>query len=429
MARVLIIAEAANPEWVSVPLEGWSHARALAEVVDAHVVTHARNREAIERAGWREGKEFTTIDSDLVARPLSALGEKLRERGLGWTVETALAAPPYYYFEHLVWRRFGADIVAGKYDVVHRLTPLTPTTPSLIAQRCRRANVPFVWGPVNGGLSWPAAFSAVRRREGEWLSYVREAYKLLPYYRSTRRNATAIVVGSVATWDQLDGYHDRCVYIPENGIDPDRFQRIAQPAVAGAPLRVAFVGRLVPYKGADMLLEAAAPLVRAGKIHVDVMGDGTEMGRLKALAAAQGIEGGVQLDGWVDHSRLQERLSRAQVFGFPSVREFGGAVVIEAMALGLAPLVVDYGGPAEHVTEKTGIAVPLGSRPKVVRAVRAGLERLAARPALATEVGRRARERVMSRMTWKAKALQVRQVYDWARGAGDRPDFGMPFPD
>src|SRR5881394_3483574 len=98
MPRVLIIAEAANPEWVSVPLEGWSHARALAEVVDVHVVTHTRNREAMERAGWREGKEFTALDSDLIAGPLSGLGEKLRARGLGWTVETALAAPPYYYF-------------------------------------------------------------------------------------------------------------------------------------------------------------------------------------------------------------------------------------------------------------------------------------------------------------------------------------------
>jgi starch synthase len=425
--RVLLIAEAANPEWVSVPLEGWSHARALAEVVDAHVVTHERNRLAIERTGWREGQEFTAIDSDLVARPLMGLGEALRQRGLGWTVETALSAPPYYYFEHLVWKRFGPDIEAGRYDVVHRLTPLSPTTPSLIARRCRRAGVPFVWGPVNGGLSWPAEFSGVRRKEGEWLSYIRDAYKLLPYYRSTRADAAAIVVGSMATWEQLAGYHDRCVYIPENGIDPDRFQTTARPA--SGPLRVAFVGRLVPYKGADMLIEAAAPLVRAGKIQLDVMGDGMEMGRLKALAIAEGIESGVTLDGWVHHTDLQERLSRAQVFGFPSVREFGGAVVIEAMALGLAPLVVNYGGPSEHVTAQTGIPVPLGPRSNVVMAVRAGLERLSGEPGLATRVGLRARQRVLGRMTWAAKARQVREVYDWVLGRREKPDFGMPFPD
>ncbi|MCX4243505.1 glycosyltransferase family 4 protein [Paraliomyxa miuraensis] len=428
--KALLLAEAANPDWTSVPLVGWSHARALFDVVDAHLVTQVRNVEAIEKAGLVRGRELTAIDSEAVASPLFKAMELVRKvTGLGWTFETAMGLLPYYYYEARLWRRFGPEIRARKWDVVHRITPLSPTIPSIIAARCKEARVPFVWGPINGGVPWPPGFGHVQRREGEWLHYVRNAYRVMPGYRSTQRDTTAIIAGSRATFDQLSAQaKPRTVYVPENAIDPARFGRAKSGPVA-TPLRVAFVGRLVAYKGVDMLLEATAELMRAGKLVLDVIGDGPERGPLAQQIESLGLAPYVRLEGWVEHRLLEGRLLESDVFGFPSVREFGGGVVLEAMALGLVPVIADYAGPAELVTDATGFRVPLGSREQLVAGMRRTLESLVEDPSVIRPMGERARARVLEHYTWEAKARQTLEIYRWVLGQRDKPDFGMPFPD
>lgn len=429
--KVLIIAEAANPMWVSVPLEGWSHSQAISRVVDAHIVTQIRNRDAFCDAGLVHGQDFTAIDSERVNRPLSKLASMLRGGGgKGWTTVTAFNTLAYAYFERCVWKQFGSRIKAGEFDLVHRITPLSPTAPSRLATWCKRAGVPFVMGPLNGGLPWPAGFDSHRRREKEWLSYVRNVYKLMPGYRSTRRDAAAMIIGSRATFEQMPKrYHEKCVYIPENAVDPARFTKCVTRDVS-LPLKLVFVGRLVPYKGADMLIKAAAPLMRQGKVKLDLVGDGPMMPQLRELCEQLDVTDHVTMDGWVEHTQLQNRLLRSGVFAFPSIREFGGAVVLEAMAVGLVPIVMDYGGPGELVSEQTGFAIPMGRPEQIIERVAKALEQLVAAPAQLQTMRQRARERALSRFTWDAKARQVFEVYRWLLGHRlDKPDWGMPLPD
>jgi glycosyltransferase involved in cell wall biosynthesis len=430
LIRPLLIAEACNPAWVSVPLEGWSHSRAIAGLTHAHLVTQIRNRAAILEAGLVEGRDFTAIDSEAISRPLYNLASFLRGgKGKGWTTTTALSAAAYPYFEHLVWKKFESRLRAGEFDLVHRLTPLSPTIPSLLAQRCEKIGIPFVLGPLNGGVPWPAGFDWARRAEKEWLSYIRDGYRLLPGYLQTRRSASAILVGSADAWRQLPrSFRGKSFYVPENAIDPARFTQRRQ-RTAQRPIRAIFVGRLVPYKGADMLLEAAAPILQSGGMTLDIIGDGPMMPRLREIAGREKIEHAVRFPGWVEHARLQQWLADSDVFAFPSVREFGGAVVLEAMAVGVVPIVVAYGGPAELATPQTGYLVPISSREQIIDAFRKLLSDLAANPMQIDAKSEAARERALEHFTWAAKARRVVEIYRWVCGIeAQKPRYPMPIP-
>ncbi len=425
--RVLIIAEAANPEWVSVPLIGWSLARALSDVAQVHIVTQIRNRNAFLRAGLVEGQDFTAIDNEALARPLWAIGKVLRMGdGKGWTALQAVSAAAYPAFERKVWRKFGADIRAGHYDVVHRITPLSPTITSPIAAKCAAHNVPFVLGPLNGGVPWPAAFKSEQRREREFLASLRGAYKLLPARRATLKAASAILTGSLHTASEIPAaFKNKVIHLPENAIDPARFTKTA---AHNAPrLRVAFVGRMVPYKGPDMLIKAALPLLESGKIELDMIGDGPMLAALKAEFSHQISKDHLRFHGWLAHEQVQDVLARATLMALPSVREFGGGVVLEAMALGVAPIVVDYAGPGELVRDGLGFKVALSDRAGIIADFRAELTRLTNKPELLRTTGAKGRAHVQEFFTWQAKAHQIAQIYDWVRGrSAQKPEFFNP---
>lgn len=410
--RVLVIAEAANPEWVSVPLVGWSLAAALHRQTDVHIVTQIRNRDAFLRAGMVEGRDFTAIDSEAVAAPMYRAAEVLRMgKGRGWTTVTAIAALSYPYFERLVWKRFGDDIRAKRFDIVHRVTPLSPTTASTLAPKVAAAGVPFVLGPLNGGVPWPRGFDAERRREREWLSYVRGIYKLNPQLRRTHAAAALIIAGSRHTASEIpERFQDKVVWLPENAIDPTRFNLVA-PQDTTLPLRACFVGRLVPYKGPHILLDAIAPFARSGQMVLDIIGEGPMLPELTARADSLGIADTVTFHGHLPHQQVQQILAAANLLTFPSIREFGGGVVLEAMALGVVPMVVDYAGPGELVTAETGFAIPLGTRQQIAARMEQALADVLRDPTRLTTMAAAARRMVQDHYTWDAKAAQIIAMY------------------
>lgn len=439
LLRPLLIAEQCNPEQFSVPLVGWSQVQALFRRKDLqpHLITQVRNRDAIVRAGLREGDDFTAIDTERLSKNLYRVAGLLGSgKGKGWTTLAALKSLSDSAFERKALAQFGDRLKRAEFDLVHRITPLSPTRPCRFAAFLKKnaPDCPLVLGPLNGGLPWPPGFNDARHAEREWLSYVRGASRWLPGRRSTLQNTRAFMIGSRATWAQIPPeVRERCTYVPENAVDPARFPGLGEPVDAGSepdgdrPLRLVFLGRLVPYKCCDLALSAAAGLLRAGKARFEVVGDGPERAKLEALAKELGVDDAVDFRGWVPHEEVREVLEKNDLLVFPSVREFGGGVVSEAMAAGVVPIVVDYGGPAELCSPTTGWILPLGRRGDIVKKLEEALQDAAVDREGIRKRAQAGKERIRGLLTWDAKATQTRSVYQWALGQQGRPDFASDF--
>jgi glycosyltransferase involved in cell wall biosynthesis len=188
---------------------------------------------------------------------------------------TASLYPFYVAFEWQAWRQMRARIRAGEYDVVLRLLPVPAVLPSPFAFLLRNAPVPFVIGPVSGGLPWPAGFSQAEKQK-EWFAGLRNLYRFLPFARSTYRHAAAIIAGTSETYAEFASYHEELFFLLENGVSRSLCSDGLRISERNGKLKLIFVGGLVPIKACDLALRAVAPLLRNDLARFTVVGDGPE---------------------------------------------------------------------------------------------------------------------------------------------------------
>ncbi|MBT0571520.1 glycosyltransferase family 4 protein [Curvibacter sp. CHRR-16] len=377
--------------------------------MDITLVSHVRNEAALRADPIAGMVTLCCIDNEALARPLHKLSKLLRSDGLSWTIGTALGWPSYMLFEYKVYQQFKQALTADEFDVVHRVTPLSPTMGSPLAKWIK---TPMVLGPINGGLPWPKDYPELRAQEKEWLVPLRKAYRLLPYFRSTYKHLKAVIAGSKHTATEIPAvFRGQTWHMPENGIDPAKFTLGRVWQAPSGRFRFITVGRLVPYKGVDLVLEAMAGSDLLRQAELLVVGDGPQRQALEKLAQQRGLGDAVRFAGWVQQTDLAAEMQQAHALAFPSLREFGGGVVLEAMASGLPCVIVDYGGPAELVDEQCGILVNMAPREVLIANVRKAMEAMVQNHAMCAAMSLAAIAKVRANYLWSVKAGKVVDIY------------------
>jgi glycosyltransferase involved in cell wall biosynthesis len=333
-------------------------------------------------------------------------------------VLTAFSYPFALAFEWCAWRQLRHRIFEGEFDVVLRVLPMTAVLPSPFAFFLRKGPIPFVIGPLQGGLRSAPGFSQPDKKSFN----LRKLYRLLPFARSTYRHAAAIIAAVSHIRTQFTAYSDKLFFIPENGIARSLCVADSRRPDPGAKLELIFVGGLVRRKACYLGLRAAAPLLRSGLAHFTLIGDGPERSSLEALARDLGITNAVSFCGWLSHAEVLERLRSADVVVLPAIREGGGGVVFEALASGAVPVILDWGGPGDIVHPEVGYKVPPSNEEEVVLQMKRILSDLACNRDLVYRLRQRGLSYARECLTWDAKALATTQVLNWVVRRGPKPD-------
>jgi glycosyltransferase involved in cell wall biosynthesis len=422
--RVLLIAEDCNPEWPSLPVVGYNACKGIAEHVETVVATHIRNKENIEKIGMGRA-QVVYIDNEYIAAPMYRLAKWLRGgESVGWTTNIAMQYLPYLAFEWEIWKKLGSQIKARHFDIVHRVTPMSPTLPSPLCSWSNGVCIPFVLGPLNGGLPWPSVFTKELKKEKEWLTYVRNAYRWLPFARSTLNKTKVILAAFQHTINQLSASQkEKTIDFPEVGIDPSLF---AAPDVRESSHQVTFLfaGRLVPYKCPDVVVSAFAANSELRKHRLIIAGDGPELPYLEKIVRENHLEDCVELIGRKTQAEIGHLMRKSDVFAFPSIRELGAGVVVEAMACGMTCIVVDYGGPGGLIHAGNGIKIPIGDKQHLIDCFAYEMALIANEREKRVNYGLRAHQDAMQLYSWTNKGLKTLEVYQWALGRRQsKPNF------
>ena len=303
-------------------------------------------------------------------------------------------------------------------------TPIAPSFPFVLARRSRQAALlalhhPFPLNDIGVLLGLPRRTALVVHWHAEIVRQRSLAGLLAPLIRHTLTRAQRIVVSHPALLSEspfLAAHGEKCAVVPY-GIDvaywaelDDAQRRRVEELRSRHPRLVIATGRLVPYKGFDVLIEALR--------HVDataiIVGEGPLRHDLLRMARQRGVAERIILAGMLSRDDLKVHLHAARLYAFPSVSaaEAFGIVQIEAMAAGLPIVNTDLPTGVPHVARHghEALTVP----PSDPAALAAAIAQLLADRALAQRLGAAGRRRATTEYDLQSFVRRIEDVYDQA---------------
>jgi glycosyltransferase involved in cell wall biosynthesis len=418
--RVLLVTENASiRQGGEASLAYYFFKKFLAQGLTVTMIVHERCRDELAADFPDQQSCIRYISDTQFQRSLARLGNLVPRR-----ISELLVDGPMYLSTQYRTKQLAATIVEQEgITIIHQPTPIGPRFPSLMHDM----GVPVVMGPLCGGMEYPPAF---KHRDGVFAHLLTPVSRALATALSGslfpgRARAAALLVAHCTTRSALPRkYAGRVHEVVESGVDLDMWQR--NPAAVQSPpreTRFVYVGQVRRFKGTDFLIDAFWEMFGETNATLDIVGDGYLRAELEERVRECGMTARVTFHGWQSREYCADVLARSDVLVLPSLRECGGTVILEAMAMGLPVISADWGGPAKYVAhERTGLLIGTESERAFRRGLVDAMRRLDADPVQRETFGAAALTRVRSAdFDWDNKVRIVTEILQTTQLQGASP--------
>jgi len=406
--KILVSAYACNPEsslqrHPGEDIAGWELMLQLSRFNELWVITHSYNEKGIKRI--IKQNPIPEVHFSYLNLPY----------WLSWFYKIEFGQRIYYYFwQILAWKTARSLHRKVHFNVAHHLTFGNDWMPSFIGAFL---NIPFIWGPLGGGQRTPKSLMKEYSLYGRFAEKVRNLSQWIGrnhyFRRKCLKRAKAVLVCNQETKTKVPKkYHRKTYFFPVNGISTDDIFFETSNENQQGTFRVLTAGRFQRLKGFALAIKAYGIFSeRHSKTEFIIVGKGPEQNHLERLIQILGLKTKVKIHNWIPRKELFQMMNSADVFFFPSFRDGGGAVVVEAMASGKPVVCLDVGGPGFHIKKEWGIKITPESPDIVISEMASALEKLYLNRDLMKKMGEAARKQAEQFYLWDHLGEQLKQIY------------------
>lgn len=348
--NILLSAYACEPFRGSEPAVGWNWAQELSKQGHkVYVVTRKNNESNINKYFKNKSKKIEFIYYDLPNLFIKLFSRKGKSNPLAflyfffWQIGIYFAIKPY--------------IKQIKFDYIHHVTFVSLRYPIFLCH----LNVPFLLGPVAGGDKIPIKLRKKFFLKNKLFEYLRDwinyLIKISPLHTNMYRNSKKIFYNSNETKELIPKkFHHKSKKILAISIDENEISK--KPQEIKKIINICYVGRLEQLKGIDILIDTFYLIKSKNKnVNFNIVGSGPHDFQIKKKINNLKLGKDIKWQKYMPRIKLLRFYKQNNFLIFPSLRDSGGMVLLEAMSKGTVVAGLNIGGPNVIINKNIGIKI------------------------------------------------------------------------